>query len=322
MRLILFISSVILGITFVAAASVDEEKGFKLYKQQFNKTYNNTDNNGDKKSENKAKENYLKNAAKVKAHNADSTATYKQGWIFRIWISEFVFDGFFSNENPESDPAIKQHLKKTNLKGNKNKNLKSSANGNSIDPSLFALKASGLKQTDDRKLKAANAPSMDLRPKMSPVKAQKACGACWAFSAVALLEFESRMNGTNLFFSEQSLVDCDMIDKGCDGGNPLYALLWARMVGISQEKVYGYTGKKGVCKTVDKANNYSSPYNFCYMVGESENTLVNAMNKYKRPFAVGIHTKGTGFDVYSKGVFFDSKCSSDPKLGDHSVVGE
>jgi hypothetical protein len=82
MRLILFISLVIFGFTLLVASpqqKADEDKEFRLYKQQFNKTYNGTDSSGNKKSESKARECYLKNAAKVKQHNADTKATYKQG---------------------------------------------------------------------------------------------------------------------------------------------------------------------------------------------------------------------------------------------------
>jgi hypothetical protein len=224
-------------------------------------------------------------------------------------------------DDPESNSGFKKNLKA--FKGIKNaKKLKSSGVGNDIDPSKFSLKATGMKITEDRNLKGANAASMDLRSNLSPIKNQKGCGSCWAFAAIALLEYESRINKTGLFFSEQSLVDCDQLNKGCEGGNYLAALVWARFMGVAQEKVYGYTGQKGTCKTVDKSMNYSHPYNFCYMGGVTEQTLLNAMNKYRRPFAVGVHTKGTGFDLYKSGVFFDSKCSSDPKLIDHAVVGK
>ncbi|VDN23824.1 unnamed protein product [Gongylonema pulchrum] len=47
------------------------------------------------------------------------------------------------------------------------------------------------------------------------------CGACWAFSTVANLEYwYMRNNRQNLDFSEQALLDCDTQSQGCNGGYP------------------------------------------------------------------------------------------------------
>ncbi|XP_070495747.1 uncharacterized protein [Chironomus tepperi] len=54
----------------------------------------------------------------------------------------------------------------------------------------------------------------DLFP---PAKDQGYCGACWAFSAVSILEYISRKNNGSDILSEQCLVDCDTGDGGCEG---------------------------------------------------------------------------------------------------------
>jgi hypothetical protein len=56
------------------------------------------------------------------------------------------------------------------------------------------------------------------------------CGACWAFSAVAVMEITQAMAdgpGALVSASEQMLIDCDVKrDHGCDGGGYLNAIRW------------------------------------------------------------------------------------------------
>ena len=55
-----------------------------------------------------------------------------------------------------------------------------------------------------------------------PMRQQGGCGACWAFTAVAAMEFYNWIaGGTFLEFSPQQLIDCDvdgLVDDGCNGG--------------------------------------------------------------------------------------------------------
>lgn len=65
--------------------------------------------------------------------------------------------------------------------------------------------------------------SIDWRSKehnvLTPVKDQKQCGSCWAFSAIETLESREALNGKPLsILSPQLLVDCDSNDNGCGGG--------------------------------------------------------------------------------------------------------
>jgi len=61
---------------------------------------------------------------------------------------------------------------------------------------------------------------------VAPVKNQASCGSCWAFSAVAAMESDSKVQkGSLLNLSEQQLVSCSgsFGNQGCNGGWMDYA---------------------------------------------------------------------------------------------------
>lgn len=54
---------------------------------------------------------------------------------------------------------------------------------------------------------------------VSSVKNQGQCGSCWAFSAVQAVEGQlAKATKKVTDLSEQQVVDCDTVDKGCQGG--------------------------------------------------------------------------------------------------------
>lgn len=66
-----------------------------------------------------------------------------------------------------------------------------------------------------------NSSPIDWRKKgaVTPVKDQKRCGSCWAFSSTGAMEGAHQIKtGKLLSFSEQELVDCDTKQHGCNGG--------------------------------------------------------------------------------------------------------
>ena len=86
------------------------------------------------------------------------------------------------------------------------------------------------------------------------VKDQGTCGSCWAFGAVAALEYVYAVNNGNklIEFSEQQFVDCCRGGKhtshGCNGGGKYDAFDYATNVGISKEIDYTYNGMDNSCK--------------------------------------------------------------------------
>ena len=74
------------------------------------------------------------------------------------------------------------------------------------------------------------------------VQNQGACGACWSFVAASAVEASVYMTSrAHLRLSAQELVDCDRIfNRGCEGGNPIYAFEYIMKYGLTNEHSYPY----------------------------------------------------------------------------------
>merc|ERR1712126_202122 len=156
---------------------------------------------------------------------------------------------------------------------------------------------------------------VDWRPKgfVTPVKNQKQCGSCWAFSTTGSLE-GAHFNKTKklVSLSEQNLVDCSSKygNHGCMGGLMDQAFKYIKEnKGIDTEEAYPYTAKTGkVCefKSSDVGATLTS---WVDIKKGSEDDLAAAV-AHVGPISVGIDAAHPEFQMYKKGVYYNKKCSS------------
>ncbi|XP_067948522.1 cathepsin O-like [Watersipora subatra] len=101
---------------------------------------------------------------------------------------------------------------------------------------------------------------LDWREKgvVSPVKDQKSCGGCWAFSVAETVEsrFAIQEHISVAKFSVQEIIDCDPYSNGCLGGNTCSTLKWLskNSTHLLPESSYPLTDGTESCKL----SNYSS----------------------------------------------------------------
>ena len=101
-----------------------------------------------------------------------------------------------------------------------------------------------------------NAPErVDWREKgaVTPVKNQKSCGSCWAFSTVGTTESAYFIHSGELIdLAEQQLVDCAKEPKyqanGCGGGWPWSVMDYVSDNGLCKQEDYPYHAKDEECK--------------------------------------------------------------------------
>jgi len=169
----------------------------------------------------------------------------------------------------------------------------------------------------------ANPPQADWRPKgfVTPVKDQKQCGSCWAFSATGSLEGQTFNKTKKLVsLSEQNLVDCAAKEgnHGCMGGLMDYAFKYVKdNGGIDTEASYPYTAKTGKQCLFNKTNIGATLVSWRDVKTGSEEDLESAVAQVG-PISVGIDAAHKGFQMYKEGVYYSAMCSS--KRLDHGVL--
>ncbi|CAB3236134.1 unnamed protein product [Arctia plantaginis] len=85
---------------------------------------------------------------------------------------------------------------------------------------------------------------------VSPVKDQKNCNACWAFSVIANIESQLKIyKNDEKLMSEQFLIDCDHDQEGCKTGSitSSFANIVTRFGGVLLEKDYPYQNGQQKC---------------------------------------------------------------------------
>lgn len=154
---------------------------------------------------------------------------------------------------------------------------------------------------------------------LTPIKNQKSCGSCWAFAAIAVLEFHHFIKTSKLLeLSMQQLLDCSNDNFGCDGGDYEETFNYLMNTEIASEVDYPYKGRKGHCRQDDVKKTNVKIYGYA-TVAPNEEALKRAVHQFG-PIAVQINTSPESFQYYSKGVYDDTRCTGSESDLDHAVV--
>jgi len=132
---------------------------------------------------------------------------------------------------------------------------------------------------------------------VTPVKNQGQCGSCWSFSSTGALEGAHFIAGNKLeSFSEEQLVECSILNHGCNGGSMALAFRYYKTHDAELESEYPYTsgtGKKGECKYNEHSKTKVEVSSFSMVTPKSSDALKAAL--VKGPVSVAIEADKTAF---------------------------
>ncbi len=157
---------------------------------------------------------------------------------------------------------------------------------------------------------------------VTPVKDQKQCGSCWAFSSTGAIEGQHFLKTKQLVsLSEQNLIDCSGSwgNQGCNGGDQERAFNYTRdNGGIDTDKSYPYEVADGSCRFSAKSIG-ATVTGYVRIPYGNESALMEAVTTVG-PIAVSIDARNDTFQLYSGGVYYNPECSSSVLNLDHAVL--
>ena len=161
---------------------------------------------------------------------------------------------------------------------------------------------------------------------VSPVKNQKQCGSCVAFSNMALVETcFKKVTGTFGDYSEQQFVDCGYGQNGasgCNGAAPHAYVKWAKdnaAMGLFHESTYPYknTNPTYTCPALPSYNQGAGVSDYYYTYNGDEQTLAGLVAKHGA-VVTSVNADGP-FQDYAGGIF--AGCTSSDTNHAVTVVG-
>ncbi|KAL4647076.1 dipeptidyl peptidase 1 [Arapaima gigas] len=101
---------------------------------------------------------------------------------------------------------------------------------------------------------------------VSPVRNQAACGSCYSFATMGMLEARVRVLTNNTqqpIFSPQHVVSCSHYSQGCDGGFPYLIGKYVQDFGVVEESCFPYEAENSPCVVKDSCvRHYTSDYHY------------------------------------------------------------
>ncbi|CAK1579653.1 unnamed protein product [Parnassius mnemosyne] len=157
--------------------------------------------------------------------------------------------------------------------------------------------------------------------KVSPVKNQYQCGACWAFSAIANIESQIRIHlMKNYTLSEQFLIDCIKNNKGCGADSLIktFAAIVTDFGGVLLDSDYfPYEAKPNMCRWQPNFNTKLIPVIGFKRVFPNENVMIQYILQYG-PLSAAINSKS--MESYKGDIDEPTGETCSPKHLNHAVL--
>nr|XP_055053451.1 dipeptidyl peptidase 1 [Misgurnus anguillicaudatus] len=162
---------------------------------------------------------------------------------------------------------------------------------------------------------------------VSPVRNQAACGSCYSFATMGMMEARVRIQTNNTqqpVFSPQQVVSCSEYSQGCDGGFPYLIGKYIQDFGMVEEDCFPYTGDDSPCNIPDKCTRYyASDYHYVggFYGGCSESAMMLELVR-NGPMGVALEVY-PDFMNYKEGIYHHTGLgdSNNPfELTNHAVL--
>jgi cathepsin F len=163
--------------------------------------------------------------------------------------------------------------------------------------------------------------NFDWRDKgaLTPIKDQKTCGGCWAFSTAANIESQYLMKyGKVVDLSEQNFINCISKNLGCNGGNMKNAMTYIQGAGgVVLESSQPYKNSRSSCSTSGMTGSIKvASYNKLKSTNEDEIALFLYQNG---PLSAALNADKLQF--YMGGIFDIPDCDASQPNHAINIVG-